>query len=190
MLISPMNSHPARDSHSGFTLVELLIVVAIIGIIAAIAIPNLLSAIQRGKQKRTMGDIKTVGTALESFDTDASSYPNSAFVALSATTYPYGASCSTCLNPDFMASPIFKDGWYSNLNSAAVLQYKATATDGYLLCSLGKNTATDGNASCATGSLPYTGNAVDGSTFDCDISFSNGQFIQGPLGKQKNTTGC
>ena len=49
----------------GFTLIELLIVVAIIGIIAAIAIHNLLVAMQKGKQKATMGDMKTIGSAVE-----------------------------------------------------------------------------------------------------------------------------
>ena len=53
-----------RSNSKGFTLIELLIVVAIIGIIAAIAIPNLLNAIQRGKQKRTMSDMRSSGTLM------------------------------------------------------------------------------------------------------------------------------
>ena len=63
-----------RDS-KGFTLIELLIVVAIIGIIAAIAIPNLLNAIDRGKQKRTMADMRSIGTAVESYAVDNNVYP-------------------------------------------------------------------------------------------------------------------
>ena len=60
---------------TGFTLIELLIVVAIIGIIAAIAIPNLLNAIDRGKQKRTMADLRSIGTAIESYSIDNNVYP-------------------------------------------------------------------------------------------------------------------
>ena len=58
----------------GFTLIELLIVVAIIGIIAAIAIPNLLNAIDRSKQKRTMADMRSVGTAVEEYAIDNNFY--------------------------------------------------------------------------------------------------------------------
>ena len=64
-----------RLNKKGFTLIELLIVVAIIGIIAAIAIPNLLNAIQRGKQKRTMADMRAVGTAVEAYAVDNNLYP-------------------------------------------------------------------------------------------------------------------
>ena len=59
-----------RNRQRGFTLIELLIVVAIIGIIAAILIPNLIDALQKAKQKRTVADMRNIGTAWLSWVTD------------------------------------------------------------------------------------------------------------------------
>ena len=62
-------------SQAGFTFIELLIVVAIIGILAAIAIPNLIAAIQRSRQSRTMADIRMISEGVEAYQNDHSAYP-------------------------------------------------------------------------------------------------------------------
>src|SRR5437867_5795441 len=89
----------------GFTLIELLIVVAIIGIIAAIAIPNLLNAIDRGKQKRTMADIRSIGTATEAYSVDTNIYPTAA----DAT------ALKTVLETTYIKKMPMQDGWNNNI---------------------------------------------------------------------------
>ncbi|MCX8038892.1 MAG: prepilin-type N-terminal cleavage/methylation domain-containing protein, partial [Candidatus Sumerlaeia bacterium] len=59
-----------------FTLIELLIVVAIIAILAGIAIPNLLEAQARSKIARVKSDMRTLATALESYFSDNQAYPD------------------------------------------------------------------------------------------------------------------
>ena len=62
-------------SRKAFTLIELLIVVAIIAILAAIAVPNFLEAQTRAKVSRAQSDMRTLSTALESFRVDNNEYP-------------------------------------------------------------------------------------------------------------------
>jgi len=60
----------------GFTLIELMIVIAIIIILAAIAIPNYLRMTERAKVSAIESDMKAIGTALEAYNTDWTAYPN------------------------------------------------------------------------------------------------------------------
>jgi len=60
---------------NAFTLIELLIVVAIIGILAAIAVPNFLNAQMKAKVARVYNDQKAYATAMETYYLDHNSYP-------------------------------------------------------------------------------------------------------------------
>lgn len=149
----------ARPEQRGFTLIELLIVVMIIGIVAAIAIPNLLNAVDRGKQKRTMADIRALGTAVESYAVDVNLYPTSTDISALAVTL--GTVTGNRLPT--------KDGWSNDL------VYVPDAGRGYTVGSGGK----DGGALTVVGAGgPTTG-------YGDAIIFTDGQFVQWPEGPQR-----
>lgn len=64
-----------KQCKKSFTLIELLIVVAIIGILAAIAVPNFLNAQARAMVSRALSDFKALHTAMETYRLDNNDYP-------------------------------------------------------------------------------------------------------------------
>ncbi len=64
-----------KKQNTSFTLIELLIVVAIIGILAAIAVPNFLNAQMRAKVSRCVSDMKALHTSMETYFIDNNQYP-------------------------------------------------------------------------------------------------------------------
>lgn len=79
-----------------FTLIELLIVVAIIAILAATAVPNLLEAQTRARAARVRSDLRALATALEAYRVDANAYPG----AIDINTF-----LAVNLTPGFAATP-------------------------------------------------------------------------------------
>jgi general secretion pathway protein G len=62
------------DSQRGFTLVEMIVVVAVLGILVAIVIPSLLSAVDRSRQRRSMADMANLAKANGMYQVDSGRY--------------------------------------------------------------------------------------------------------------------
>lgn len=74
----------------GFTLVETLVVIGIILILTAIAVPRFLDALLRAKIARAQSDLVVLGHALEAYRTDYPEYPKSIFADLGSINIELG----------------------------------------------------------------------------------------------------
>jgi general secretion pathway protein G len=163
------------NAQTGFTLIELLIVIAIIGILAAMIIPNLLDAMQKAKQKRTVADERIMGTAMFSWMTDevGAAAAGAAVTSVDLSTYPAIThdDLRTLLIPVYIETIPTLDGWkrpynyYCNVadpHARNVLAISSGAADGAL-----------------TGPT-YTVGGFDPTDYDQDIVWTDGFFARWP----------
>jgi general secretion pathway protein G len=154
----------------GFTLIELLIVIAIIGIIAAIAVPNLLVAFHKAKQKSTMGDMRTIGTAVDSYITDN-------FRAPGLGTISEVSGLVSHLIPLHTKTVPVLDGWGGSF------QFQSGSAgsgqeDFYSIISYGRDSAA---GVIDINNDDYNITAIH--HFNNDLCYSNGNFTYGPRTK-------
>jgi general secretion pathway protein G len=155
-------SHAAQDRAStgsrGYTLIELLVVVVIIGLLAAIGIPNLLNALERSRQKRTMADMRAICEAIEMYHHDQSQFPRYEDVT--------AESLARALKL-YVQRYNHKDGWNRPF-------WYDSDGDHYTLVSYGS----DGVADPVLEPGPSE-------RFSDDIVFSDGAFVRWPEGRQR-----
>ncbi len=159
-LLSFSGMNTERNSTSrGFSLVELLIVCAVIGLIAAIAIPNLVNAIQRGRQARTVGDLRGLSTGFAMYQQDFAKFPVVAdWVGVASLVDSLQA---------YMGGYNELDGWNTSF------MYVSDGKN-YTLVSYGLNAVAD---------QPWTMGPIH--LFDDDLVVNNGVFVQWPEGVQQ-----
>ena len=133
----------------------LLILVAPLAL-GSIAVPNVLTAIQRSNQKRTMADMRTLATAIEAYWTDHPDWRP-------ANSAGSPARLAALLKPKYIKQIPMKDGW------GRTFGVFVGGTD-YTIWSLGKDAKRD-----PKWSGPVT-------KFDNDLVYQNGNFTQFPEG--------
>ena len=74
----PAGTRPRRAPESGVTLIEMMVVLVIIAIVAALVVPNVIGRPDEARVTAARTDVKTIGATLEMYKLDNHAYPTTA----------------------------------------------------------------------------------------------------------------
>jgi general secretion pathway protein G len=174
----PIKERRVLKNKRGFTLIELLIVVAIIGILAALLIPNAMTALQKAKIRGTQKDISSIAEAVAGYISDKA-VPPVANGAIDNTL-------NTALSPLYLKVLPNSDQWgtpfmiYTGASVDGNYGITGAGLDDFLIISYARDKTVESwtyNSATPDNGL-YSISAT--SDFDKDIVNFNGAFVRGP----------
>ena len=134
-----------RRSQSGFTLIEIMVVVVILGILAALVVPQVMNRPDQAKVTVAKGDIKAIGAALDMYKLDNFAYPSTQQGLDALVSRPSGNPPAKNWNKDGYLKKLPIDPWgnpYQYLSPGS----KGGAYDLYSLGADGKDGGSDNDA--------------------------------------------
>jgi general secretion pathway protein G len=150
----PMESTPvsrrgevsrALRSARGFTLIEIMVVVVIIGLLAAVIVPNVVNKVDEARVTRAKADIASMESALTMFRLDNSKYPTTEQGLGSLTSQPTDPSIRNWRPGGYLTKKVGKDPW----GNEYVYVFPGTHGGEYDLYSLGADGQPGGEGTSA-----------------------------------------
>jgi general secretion pathway protein G len=136
-----------RGTQSGFTLIELMVVILIIGLLATIVVQNLKGATDKAKRIKAQADISALKTALDRYYLDNGSYPSSDQGLTALVSAPQNGKVPADYPPGGYIEKIPNDPWgnayvyQSDGDNYVLKSYGADGVEG----GTGKNADIDGS---------------------------------------------
>ena len=121
-----------RARTRGFTLIEIMVVVVIIGLLAAVIIPNVVENVDKAKVSKAKEDIQSLETALTMFYMDNSKYPTNEQGLNALITQPTDPTIKNWKSGGYIQR-ISKDPWGNDY----LFVFPGAHGKAYDLCSLG-----------------------------------------------------